>query len=386
MGEHILLVEDDAGDAFLVMELLRDAEETFSTVCARSLAEATAHLGPSTACVLLDLGLPDVTGLEGLREVLRLAPHAAVVVLTGLADRQRGVEAVAAGAQDYLVKGEVDGLLLGRSIRYAVERKRADEAARRLYEAEVRHEHNLRLERGLVARPLLLDPALVWATRYRPGGGDGLLGGDFFDAVELADGRLRLMIGDVSGHGPDEAALGVSLRIAWRTLVLAGHPEEDVLPTLDDLLCSERLSEEIFATVCDLSVAPDRRSACLRLAGHPPPLCLEPAPEPLTEELRGPPLGVIPDGEWQSAPVELGPHWSLLLYTDGLIEGRVSPIAGTRLGVEGLMTVIAASHKPGIDLTAFANGLIAEAERLHGGPLGDDIALFLLAFVPSMGP
>jgi hypothetical protein len=175
--------------------------------------------------VLLDLGLPDAAGLDALQTILRLAPAAAVVVLTGLDDRQRGVDAVAAGAQDYLVKGEVDGLLLGRSVRYAVARKRADDAARRLFEAELRCAHNVRLERGLVPRPLLSDPDLVWVTRYRPRGGDSLLGGDFFDAVELADGTLRIVIGDVSGHGPDEAAVGVSVRIAWRSLVIAGLDE-----------------------------------------------------------------------------------------------------------------------------------------------------------------
>ncbi len=383
MDEHILLVEDDLGDTFLVQELLRDAEEDFSIVCVRSLAEAASHVRLSTLCILLDLELPDATGLFGLTELLRLAPHAAVVVLTGLADRQRGVEAVAAGAQDYLVKGEIDGQLLGRSIRYAVERKRADDTARKLYEADVRREHNLRLQRGLVAHPLLRDPAFTWVSRYRPRGGDRLLGGDFFDAVELADGRLRMMIGDVAGHGPDEAALGVSLRIGWRTLVLAGQPEEDILPTLTDVLSSERHSDEIFATVCDVSVAADRSWAWLRLAGHPPPLFLEPITKPLSDELQGPPLGVVSRAEWHSIPVELGPRWSLLLYTDGLIEGRTAPMAGTRLGVEGLAAIASAAYRQDVDPPDFVDSLIAEAEALHGGPLSDDVALFFLSYAPS---
>ena len=87
-------------------------------------------------CVLLDLGLPDAQGLEALRLVLEAAPNLAVLVLTGLADEFRGMEAVASGAQDYLVKGNIDGELLRRAIRYAVERKRADESMRRLYASE----------------------------------------------------------------------------------------------------------------------------------------------------------------------------------------------------------------------------------------------------------
>jgi DNA-binding NarL/FixJ family response regulator len=74
----------------------------------RSLGEAKPLL-PAVDCVLLDLGLPDTTGLEGLRWLQLHMPRVAVVVLTGLADEHKGEEAVAAGAQDYLVKGQVDG-------------------------------------------------------------------------------------------------------------------------------------------------------------------------------------------------------------------------------------------------------------------------------------
>ncbi len=221
--------------------------------------------------MLLDLGLPDATGLDGLREILCLAPHIAVVVLTGLGDVGQGAAAVAAGAQDYLVKGEADSAVLSRSIRYAVERTRAEESSRLLLEADLRREHNTRLERGLLPDLLIDDPSLRAATRYRPGGGRSLLGGDFYDAVELADGTLRLVIGDVSGHGPDEAALGVNLRIAWRTLVLAGHRPAEVLSILDQLLCRERRDDFTFTTLADLSLAPDRHSVSLRLAGHPRP-------------------------------------------------------------------------------------------------------------------
>ena len=114
---RVLLVEDDEGDAFLVRELLLDAGSDVDLVRARSLAEATEAIGADVDCVLLDLGLPDATGLDGLRTVLELSPNIAVLVLTGLDDEHRGTEAVAVGAQDYLVKGSIDGQLLTRAIR-----------------------------------------------------------------------------------------------------------------------------------------------------------------------------------------------------------------------------------------------------------------------------
>ena len=84
-----------------------------------------------------------------------MASGAAVCVLTGRSDEHLGVAAVAEGAQDYLVKGQVDGVLLTRSLRYAVERKRADENARRLREVELRQAESARLERGLLPQPLM---------------------------------------------------------------------------------------------------------------------------------------------------------------------------------------------------------------------------------------
>src|SRR5918912_335328 len=150
-------------------------------------------------CVLLDLGLPDAEGIDGLRKLLAVAGSAAVCVLTGRSDEHLGIAAVAQGAQDYLVKGQVDGVLLTRALRYAVERKRADENARRLREVELRQAESRRLERGLLPQPLIAHPERL-ISFYRPGRHRALLGGDFYDAVQDRDGRLHLLVGDVCGH------------------------------------------------------------------------------------------------------------------------------------------------------------------------------------------
>ena len=304
----------------------------------------------------------------------------AVVVLTGLADRSRGALAVASGAQDYLIKAEVDASLLGRSVRYAIERRRADVATRRLLEANLRREANERIQRGLLPRPLLRSDGLEVATVYRPGGGGDVLGGDFYDAVELDDGTLRAVIGDVCGHGPDEAALGVCLRIAWRTLVVAGTESERVLPALDDVLVAERQQDETFVTVCDITISPDRRAATVRLAGHPPPLLLHPTPAVWPDVACGPPLGVVPGQTWPVAETALAGPWAILLYTDGLIEGRQRQ-SDERLGVDGLTVqapVETASEPLGTGKPAWRPTL-AWAEEEHGGPLADDVALMLVA-------
>ncbi len=115
---------------------------------------------------------------------------------------------------------------------------------------------NSRLERGLLPKPLLLTDFVSCASHYRPGRARAVLGGDFYDVVELPDGRVRAVIGDVMGHGPDEAALGVHLRVAWRTLVLAEVADDQILVALARLLEAESPGG-IFVTVCDATIDRD---------------------------------------------------------------------------------------------------------------------------------
>ncbi|ETK31165.1 magnesium or manganese-dependent protein phosphatase [Microbispora sp. ATCC PTA-5024] len=365
----LLLIEDDAGDAFLVEELLAGAERPPKITWARSLAEGRARLTDDVRCVLVDLSLPDASGLEALEQVLAMAPDTAVLVLTGLADAPIGVDAVAAGAQDFLVKQDVDARLLIRAIRYAIERKRADLAMRDLLEERIVRGENARLERGLLPVPLI-DPRLLHhQARYLPGRTGGLLAGDFWDTVQTPDGAVHVVIGDVCGHGPDEAALGTALRIAWRTLVLAGQTGNDVLRTLDTLLRHERKSPEIFTTMCTATIAPELDRARMHVIGHPPPLLLRDGViDVVTDMPSGPPLGIFPDVEWTSLDVPLGERWSLLLYTDGLIEATVGD-GRDLLGTEGLLNLIRAHE--GIDLDRIIASL--------GDAVHDDVAAVLVA-------
>ena len=133
-------------------------------------------------------------------------------------------------------------------------------------------------------------------AHYRPGRRRALLGGDFYDAVQDADGTVHAVIGDVCGHGPDAAALGVSLRIAWRTLVLGGIEPDELLPTLQVMHDHERHFSWMFTTLCMVTIAPDRAALTIRLAGHPPPLLISGDEVVALEPDRGePPLGVVDD-------------------------------------------------------------------------------------------
>lgn len=318
--------------------------------------------------------------LATLKHVLRVAPRHAVLALTAEDDTELAAEAVRVGAQDYLFRGELDGRLLTRAIRYAVERKRADVAQHQLTESKLRAQENARLERGLLPTPLLQGSDLRFAARYRPGRSRALLGGDFYDTVRTPDGTVHAMIGDVCGHGPDEAALGVELRIAWRALTLAGLCGDELLSTLQQVLEHERESEEIFATLCTVDITPDGRRAGLCLAGHPAPLITRHgrAAQLLPYEDGGPALGLLPHARWPRRQVELGGSWSLMMYTDGLIEGRVGPTGTQRLGQEGMVAMINRQLTEGLSGEALLEAAVAEVRELNGGELTDDVAVLLL--------
>jgi len=128
----ILLVEDSPGDARLLEEMLAAAHSNgFELVHVEDLGQATQRLATGDiGAVLLDLTLPDSSGLETFVKAQASAPQVPIIVMTGLHDEELAVKAVREGAQDYLVKGNADGDRLVRAIRYAIERKRSEEEAR----------------------------------------------------------------------------------------------------------------------------------------------------------------------------------------------------------------------------------------------------------------
>jgi serine phosphatase RsbU (regulator of sigma subunit) len=378
---RVLLVEDDDADAMLVEDYLAAALPRAAIVRSRTVRQALVVLTPEFDCVLLDLNLPDAGGLEAVVSMRERAPEIALIVLTGLDDEAAGTAAVEAGAQDYLVKGAVDGPRLARSVRYAIVRRQADAAQQQLRVAQVQSREVARLERGLAPLPLVSDLGLWVASRYRAGRRQALLGGDFYDLVETPGGALRAVVGDVCGNGPDEAAIGVSLRTAWRALALSGTDTELALGTLERVLMHESQLPGMFATVCVVEVDAGRGGARVTLAGHPRPLLIDGADvTPLAPVRAGLPVGLA-DGEWVAARTELPRGWSLLLYSDGLIEGRVG--AGTeRLGEQALHRMLGEYLTVNPDWREspedMLDWLIARVEALNGDALTDDVALLLV--------
>lgn len=374
----LLLVEDDRADAVLVEDLITDAVTDIQVVWAKSMAHAERELESARPdCVLLDLHLPDASGIDALNRIANLDATVPIVVLTGLNDEFFGASAVAAGAQDYLVKGRVEPEMLRRALLYAIERKRAELIAADLHATQLRARENALLERGLLPSPLLLDnPGVDIVARYRPSREDALLCGDFYDVVQTPDRVVHVLIGDVAGHGPHEAALGAALRIAFRALTFAGVHGVESMRQLERVLYSERTGTGIFATVLSLEISPDSPRVSAIRAGHPGMLLQAGGTVEWLEPPGGPALG-LHAGDWPQEEVELRAGEGLMLLTDGLYEGY-SGEGTQRLGEDGLLA-LARGHA-GLPGPAFVDALINGAQELAQprGGLTDDIAVLRL--------
>ena len=196
---------------------------------------------------------------------------------------------------------------------------------------------------------------------------------------------MHALIGDVCGRGPAEAALGVCLRVAWRALVLAGQPPADVLSAVQLVLRHEQQDEAMFATVCMVSVAPDRTSGVLRLAGHPPPLLVTPdgiteltAPASPAARAQRPGELARPRGGARRPLVAAAVHRRADRGAD-----RQGAVPARHRGPDGAWCETPSARRRSIPAAArddaLLDRLIDQVRDLNSGELDDDIAILALS-------
>jgi serine phosphatase RsbU (regulator of sigma subunit)/CHASE3 domain sensor protein len=253
----------------------------------------------------------------------------------------------------------------------AARREAAQRTERRLWET---------VQHGLLPSRLPGYPGYRLVARYRPAERALLVGGDFFDAEVLPDGRLAVIVGDMAGHGAPAAAQAAGLRFGWRTMVAVDPDPTHVLAALNAQMARQELRVEgLFATVIYALVDRDGRGV-FASGGHPPPLVLRAdGCHPIDPVDVGPLLGVMDEAEWPLTAFSLGAGETLVLYTDGLIEARRGDeLFGLERACEALWRERAAA------VEARVERVVDAARRHDDGSLRDDVVVLALEHVRAL--
>ncbi len=272
----------------------------------------------------------------------------------------------------------VDGFNVMQS-ELASEREAVAAAARR--EAAQKTERELweTVQNGLLPERLPSTPGFRIAARYQPSERALLVGGDFYDAVLLNDGRIAVMVGDMAGHGAPAAAAAAGLRFAWRTLVSVNPNPAAVMAALNAQLATpERRLRGDFASAI-YALIDTRGSVSFAPAGHPAPLVLSGnGCRPLTPNAAGPLLGVLDEEDWPVTHSALPRGATLVLYTDGLIEARNGD---DLFGTERACAILHDERRSALE--ARLDRLVEAARRHEADTLRDDVVVLAIERVSS---
>jgi serine phosphatase RsbU (regulator of sigma subunit)/anti-sigma regulatory factor (Ser/Thr protein kinase) len=373
----VLLVDDDEGGLQALRAVLEPLGQRL--VAVRSGQDALRRLlREEYAVVLLDVQMPGMDGLETARYInARVRTrHIPIIFLTGhAADVEQVFSAYAAGAVDYVVK-PFDADVLRSKVTVFVELWR--ERGERVREAQARAQAEAiagTLQRQLLPERLPVLPALAMAARYRPGERAAQVGGDWYDAIVLAGGRVGLAIGDVVGHGVRAATLMGELRAALRAYAVIDPQAPGAVMSQLNALAARTHGGEMVATALYMVIDPDAGQARFASAGHLPPLVM--AADGATrflEHTPAPPLGVMEHTGYETWESELQPGSSVLLYTDGVVERRGEQLD---VGLERLRGVLSEGET---DLEALSTRILARACAGGAGGAGpqDDAALLVV--------
>ncbi len=333
---RILLVEDDPDDVWVMRSLLGDRwDGPFTLVNVELLSDGIRRCAEDVFdVILLDLALPDS---QGLGTFIRMHAHAdgvPIVVLSGYDDEITAMKAVQAGAEDYLVKGQVNDNLLVRSIRYAIERSRRNKAEEALASTSEEFRAAQEIQQRLFPSEAPCLEGFDIAGALYPARATA---GDYFDYIPMLQDCLAVVVGDVSGHGMGPALLMSETRACLRTLAQSYFDVGEILTRANRLLAADT-DDFHFVTLALARIDPSTRTLVYASSGQRGYL-LHPEGDVTVLDSTSLPLGVVADTVVPAAEdVTLRSGEIVTFFTDGVFEAE-SP-GRVRFGAERAIEVI----------------------------------------------
>jgi PAS domain S-box-containing protein len=228
------------------------------------------------------------------------------------------------------------------------------------------------LQNSLLPPRLPAIPDLDVAARYRPAGRGNEVGGDFFDVFEVEDGEWALVIGDVCGKGVGAAAVTGLARHTVRAAAMREERPSDVLGVLNQAILRADVEERFCTAVfVRLQAGGAPRRLELSSGGHPTPLVLRASGEVVPISCPGILIGLFDDAQLQDCEVTLNSGDALVLYTDGVVEGR-----GSEIGEHALKSVLEGCV--GMDAAGIGATVEHQVVASQAGDPADDIAVLVL--------
>lgn len=300
-----------------------------------------------------------------IREALVLGIGAVAAVPLLIGNRLVGIMQIA--STNGKVIGDGDMALLesiGSQVAVAIENARLYERERDVAET---------LQNALLAVPDNL-PGVKIGLLYRAATDRSKVGGDFYDFIELSNGRIGIVVGDVSGKGLEAATATALAKMTVKAFAYECRTPEEVLKRANSVIYSQMTPGQ-FITIAYIVIDPATGEITYASAGHPSPVVIDRKTSAVRQlRIGSEPLGVIDNPVYEDYSDKLTDNEIILLYTDGLLEARSD---GHLFGEEGIIKALLDAKDFGID--EIPGRLLNEAEEFAHGKLNDDVAIVVLA-------
>jgi serine phosphatase RsbU (regulator of sigma subunit) len=330
----ILLIEENALDTRLIREIMKNSRMlSFELDFANSLASALTRLSSANFdAILADLSLPDSRGIDTYTKLHNHSPMTPIIILTGADDEDLAHDLLQKGAQDFLVKGQLNRNQLERSVSYALERhKILDElnksreslaATKKELEMTLRSindelETARRVQKAFLPQDSFSIPGVEICTIFSP---TGSIGGDLYDIIPLDDHRTAILLLDVAGHGIPAALISAMAKLSFARHIRKGIDPQEIFQRVNNELIHYMPPERFvtaFLGFIDTALMEFTHS---RAANPAALLCHAKTRSGEFLTTGGTFIGMFPDARFEQKTVSVAPGDKLVIYTDGLIE------------------------------------------------------------------